>query len=271
MRRAGRGYPGVPRTAISRHGNGDSSFVCIQLSSKVELAYHFGAMWEAFVKLASPTNPDEFWEMVTAMITIVLAAVAWRGLRSLNLTKKDMLIRSEREARHCAIARSEELAKVIIPANRALSAKLGEAQIPVFVKSAEEVSFDQNKTDHLPKVNQWIAKLPGPLHNDCIVHLNVLEGWAMYFTNGIADETIAFGPCAPVFCSQVAQYYPVLVGQRFNQRSGKYPNTIKLFETWMHQLQKAESGIKMKELVTKINELQRKQKGPKLPRPLGTE
>jgi len=218
-------------------------------------------MWEAFVKLVSPTNPDEFWEMVTAFITIVVAVVAWRGLRSLNLTKSDILIRSEREARHYAIAKAEELAKVIIPANRALSTKLGEAQIPVFVKSADEVTFDALKTDHLPKVKEWVEKLPGPLHNDCIVHINLLEAWAMYFTNAIADEKIAFGPCAPVFLAQVAQYFPIYVVLRANQRSGKYPNTIKLFETWRHQLEKAESGIKMKELVKKISELQKEAGG----------
>jgi hypothetical protein len=229
-------------------------------------------MWPDFIKLITPIDAVGFWTMLMTIVTIALACIAWRGLRSLNLTKTDMLTRSKREARQCAISRCEELAKVIIPANQRLSSKLGAAQIPVFVKSPEEVTFDPKKSDHLPKAREWVSKLPTSLHNDCIHHINMLEGWAMYFTNLIADEQIAFGPCAPVFCSQMAQYFPVFVVHRANQRSGKYPNAVKLFEIWRHRLETAESGIKMQELVEKISELQKRPSGPQpLPLPLGTD
>lgn len=229
-------------------------------------------MWENMEKLITPVDPVGFWTMALTIATVGLAWVAWRGLRVLALTKSDMLTRAERESRQCAISRSEAMAAVIIPANRLLSSKLGEAAIPVFVKSPDEVSFDLNKADHLPRANEWIAKLPADLHNDCVGHINLLEAWAMYFTNGLADHKIAFGPCAPVFCGQMAQYFPVLIVHRANQRSGKYPNAVKLFETWRHELEMAESGIKMKELVDKISELQRRKVRPKpLPSPLGTD
>lgn len=230
-------------------------------------------MWEYIKNLIVPHDPVAFWTMALTFATAWLAIVALRGLGGLGLTKSDILTRAQREARHCAIARAEDMAKVLIPANRELSMKLGEALIPVFVRSAEEVSFDRNKVDRIMgRANTWVTSMPPALQMECISYLNRLEAWSMYFTNGLADDEIAFGPCAPTYCSQIAQYFPVLIVHRANQRSGKYPNAVKLFETWWHKLKEEESGIQMKELVAKISELQHRKAAPNpLPKPIGTQ
>src|SRR2546422_4730966 len=47
--------------------------------------------------------------------------------------------------------------------------------------------------------------LPIYLYSSCVTLLNELEAWAMYFTNALADHRIAFGPCAPVYCSLIVR------------------------------------------------------------------
>ena len=139
------------------------------------------------------------------------------------------------------------------------------------MKSADDVRFDPDKAEHLSEAEAWLLRIPQDLHIDCIRHLNRLEAWAMYFTNGVADHEIAFGPCAPVYCSMIVQYYAVLLSRRAGQQSGKFPNAVKLFKSWRAAIEKEESGVRFEELVRQLNEMhKRRESGEALPHPLGT-
>lgn len=222
--------------------------------------------------LIKPTNPTEFWTMAMTVLTLGLIVVAWRGLHSLQLAKADMLTRSQREARACAIARCEEMAGEIIEKNGELITRFAELELPVFVDSPDVVLFDPDTSAHLNRAQTWLAQVPPELRSDCITQMNRLEAWSMYFTNGVADHSIAFGPCAPVFCGMVVRYYPFLLVRRAGHSSGKFPNTVKLFKSWRSQIEAQTDGVKMQELVQKLSTLQalRKKNDPQLPPPLGT-
>jgi len=223
------------------------------------------------VQLVKPTNPTEFWTLILALVTAGLVFVAWRGLRSLTLAKADMLTRSQREARACAIARCDEMASDIISKNSDLINRFASANVPVFVQSADVVRFDPDASEHFVKAQAWVQQVPRELHSDCVHMLNRIEAWSMYFTNGVADHAIAFGPCAPVFCSLIVRYYAILLVRRAGHSSGKYPNAVQLFKSWRAQLEAEQDGIKMQALIETMQDLQqRRANHPILPPPLGT-
>jgi hypothetical protein len=234
------------------------------------LGWIFGVLQKLW-DVVCPTDPLSFWTMALTLATVGLIVVAGKGLRSLRLAKADMLTRSQREARACAIARSEELAEELIPKNTALRNRLVAASIPVFVQTAEAVRFDPDNSTDLVAAQQWGAKLPRDIHLDCIDFMNTLEAWAMHFTSGVADQNIAFGPCAPVYCTFVVQYYALLLMRRAGHQSGKFPNTVELFRTWSAELDNQKDGVKMQGLVKQVQDLQKKiEKKSSLPPALGT-
>jgi hypothetical protein len=228
-------------------------------------------MWTAIWTLMKPTNPAEFWTLVTALATVALTYLAYRGLRSLVLTKSAMLTQATRDARGSAIARCEEFAAEIIAANEPILNGLAANKIPVFVQSAPEVDFDRDDAPRLAKAQAWCNLLPKPLLNDCIRFLNKLEAWAMYFTNGVADHDIAFGPCAPQYCSMIVQNYAVLLTLRVRASAGKYPNAVKLFQGWLAKLEQQAKGLKVDDLLKQLAQAQAKGVKHTLPKPLGTE
>lgn len=117
-------------------------------------------MWQQFVHLVVPTDPIEFWTFALTLATLALAYVAYVGLKAISLTKADMLTRSQREARQCAIARCEEMAQHIIIRNAEIHGAFAEKKVPRFVNSAGEVRFDPDNKQDLARALAWVAALP---------------------------------------------------------------------------------------------------------------
>lgn len=220
--------------------------------------------------LLKPTNPDEFWEMVTAILTIALIIVAVRGLNSLKLAKTDLLTRSQREARAISILRCEELAAELIKLNSDLVGRFAELQKPVFAQRPDDVDFNDTGRQ-VERARRWMDDVPADLQRDCLRLINRLEAWSMYFTTGVADHEIAFGPCAPVFCGIIVRYYPLFILARAGHSSGKFPNTVQLFESWRAKIDAEKDGVQMNAVLEalRVNQ-ERRQMAPVLPRPLGT-
>jgi hypothetical protein len=229
------------------------------------------------IRLVVPTNPTEFWTFVTAVASLVLLFVAWRGLRSLVLTQKDMLTRATREARQCAIARAEEWAQELIPANQEILNKIAQHKVPVFVRSAAEVRFNPDNMSDVQRGIEWWNKTPEEVVFRSIHQLNAMEAWAMYFTSGLADSDLAFGPCAPTFCRMVIQNYALLLVLRSNNSSGVFPNTVTLYQAWLQRLEEEKRGKQAEQLLRQLQELQQKGSGhpvsppATLPKPLGMD
>jgi len=224
-----------------------------------------------------PANPQEFWAIVNAtadgvaaLSALALVAVGFRGLRSLRLTRIEMENRFQREATLSAIQRLEELATVVIPQNTPILAAMGQLKVEPYVKRSEDVRFDPDPKDLKP-VQEWLAKLPVNLQGDITSFLNRLEAWSVYFTTGVADETVAFGPAAPLLRTWVGQYYPILLIERSRSRSGTYPNLIRLFKAWSDKMDEQQLATMHQDLVT---QLERKRSGmskAQLPLPLGSK
>lgn len=230
--------------------------------------------WMRFGALIKPTDPLAFWTCILAVSTAAVVIVAIRGLQSLKLARADMITRATRQARACALARCEEWAKSVIPQNGEILTAFSAAKVPVFIKDAKDVAFDPDNSDHVKIARDWWQALPPGISPKIITQLNALEAWSMYFIHELADSRVAFGPCAPTFCSQVVQFYAVLLVIRTGGGSGKFPNTIALYKKWIAELGDHEKGKKMASLLKELEQLQAK--GPGQPDtlplvPLGTK
>ena len=186
--------------------------------------------------LLIPTNPIEFWTLALTLATAGLAVVAFFGLRSVALSKKDMQNRTTREAAQCAIDHCNEMARELVPMYTAILDGIRVQGLPLFVSDTSEVSFE--KTEETKKINnaiEWMGKLDRELIEKAIPLMNRLEAWSMAFTHdpSLADEKVAFGPCALVFCQIVMGLYPLFLTQRrTNPASGPYQNVVTLFQGW---------------------------------------
>jgi hypothetical protein len=223
------------------------------------------------VDVITPSNANDFWTGVAAIAGILLVIVAYRGLRSLGLTKHDIVSRAEREAKSCAIARCEEFAEEIIPMNNPILQKIASAKVPVFVKDPSQVAFDNPPTDQRPAI-AWAQSLPEGVYSESIKLLNRLEAWAMYFTSGVADPTVAAAPIGPIFRSVVVQNYAILLLLRSQPGSGGFPNIVMLYEEWVEQTEGRKRDEKMTQLLDELADLQSKgPRGSRLPGVIGTK
>jgi hypothetical protein len=214
--------------------------------------------------LVIPTDPVGFWTAALTVATVLLAVVAFFGLRSVSLSKTDMRNRNTREAAQATIDLCEEMSRELLPEFTAMMLGLQAKGILLFVRDAGEVSF--SRTEEVRKINhaiQWMGQLDEPLLQQAIRIMNHLETWSMSFTHdpSLADEKVAFEPCSSVFCQMVMSLYPgYLTQRRTNPASGPFQNTITLFQGWY--------GKKAKDQL--LEQLKRVQaEGPTLPPTIG--
>jgi hypothetical protein len=228
----------------------------------------------AVVPLAWPTNAADFWSMVSALSSAVVAILAGIGLRSLSLTKRDIRLRNTREAAAGAIKQCELMADKLILDNSAYLKALAERNIALMVKSNTEVRFDPDNADDITKAQQWMNALPAELRSMSIGLCNDFEAWSMHFTKRVADHEIAYGPCAVVLCLFVIQHFPVLLALRNGGAAGKYPNLIELYKDWLAQLEHENRGLVRGNLLKQAEEIEaRMKKAPKskLGKAIGTD
>lgn len=91
--------------------------------------------------------------------------------------------------------------------------------------------------------------------------LNQLEGFAIFFANGAADEEVAFPVAAIPFCDYVEMFAPCLIAMRSNTlagfTSGKYANTVRLYEIWADRIRVEEIEAQTKDAAKELGSLKR--------------
>lgn len=210
---------------------------CALLAASVYLIWdHWGFL--------HPTDGATAWIAIGAyaaalgaISTVGLAAFAFRGLRSLTIARDEIVHRALRDAKLCAILRLEEVAKELVPLNTGVLNALAADGVAIFLSPNDVVTFEPDPTD-LKAANAWLATLSVETYNLIVTFLNRMEAWSVYFTTGVADPDVAFGPIAPLLRSWVGQYYALLLILRSGvaSSSGKFPNLIQLHMLWSAQM-----------------------------------
>jgi hypothetical protein len=100
---------------------------------------------------------------------------------------------------------------------------------------------------------------------DPTVAMNMLEGFAMFFVTGLADEEIGYRETAIAFCELAAALMPAFWYYRERKRA-MYKSVIELYEMWNNRLAIEKLQEKRKEVERDLSRVR-----PRTIKPIGTE
>jgi hypothetical protein len=196
-----------------------------------------------------------------------LLIVGLFALRQISLAKTNILVRSSREAAAIAASQCERYHKDIIPLWDKFDLIRAERGIPDY-----NLTIGDFTLEHVHDLGEawpckWLTKM-----NDrefaalCVETFNALESFAVYFTEGVGNERIAFESVGKTFCNNVVQCYPMVAVVRRRGGSNYYNNIVKLFELWYPRLAGEELRGQLQEITTRLSLLEHK-----CVEPLGTK
>ena len=176
-------------------------------------------------------NVIEILYYLSAPALVVIAAI---GLYQLYLTKRDIRLRSQREAATLATAEARHFnTRIIELSNQASSTALAH-QVKLY--EGEVGDFSPDSVNDATWGSFWggAPYQPEAVQALGIFHslLNELEAFALYFTKGVADEEIAFGAVGRYFCVLVQQYYPVIAKSRTEKEEDTFQPIVDLYHIW---------------------------------------
>ena len=189
----------------------------------------------------------EILSYVGTVVTAVVAVIALKQLSltqaQLNLAMQDLETRSMREAVSLAAQRCEDLANVKFPKITEVLQAFDKKGVVLEAWELNDKEFSSTSLKDSDGADRWLKEIQkNGLTHDVIILLNQLEGFAIYFANGAADEGVAFPVGGIPFCNYVGTFAPFIVacrnGAAAGVTSGKFPNTIKLFSIWTDRTRK---------------------------------
>jgi len=224
------------------------------------------------------------WLLVFNVIKdTILVFIAGGGLLALLYTKKqiDLIkvqtketrnqfrIRNQRESISLAIELSEKFPNIIHRSDE-LRAKNQNNCLKYENLQGQFIDSMLSSKNCCQTISQNLLirlyKLIEPVGEGFLEIANELEGIALYFVNGVADEKAVFTSLAPVYCSLIERNYPLMIMNRCvccgdcNNKLSKtkyelYNNSFKLYSTWKSRILKEKNKIKIEMFANKQKEL----------------
>lgn len=173
--------------------------------------------------------------------------------QTLDLTRKEVEIRSKREAVVLAAQQCENCVVGLIPHIEKCRGKLQALGI-LHQWRLKNTDFTLGSITERVESQEWLTKFQNDEESTTIAlaALNRCESFAMYFANGAADETVAFPAIGDVFCAAVEILAPFLIALREqniqNTVSGPFENTLTLYRTWYVRAEQAKNHQKSEAL-----------------------
>lgn len=173
-------------------------------------------------------------ELLSFLAAPVVAAAAFWGLKQLGISKGIANTTAKREAFKLAADECRYYAKEIIPLSikaRNEYQRLGLTfanTVPTFIIDKGQIL---NHNFDLPLLHKELPQMGDTL----VAYLNAVEGFALFFTSGVADEDIGFQETASAFCQAASAHMPDYFYMR-HIKAAQYVSTIKLYELWGRRL-----------------------------------
>ncbi len=176
--------------------------------------------------------------------TIVVAIAALVGLLSLVFAQREMVIRSRRESVILAAEICERWADRLIEECGNNLLDLGR-KIKIQDWGLSNHHFRPGSLVQESDASEWIKQVHETNSlNEVARVANRLEGFAVYFTSGAADEEIAFSSMGPLFCGWIRNLSPFLVLARSQSKetltSGSYESVVRLYDLWARRMTKSQ-------------------------------
>lgn len=201
------------------------------------------------------------------------------AIRQLKIAKDNIRTNSKREAALISAKEVDVFLEKIIPLGDSIFMKKEAVKFPEFKGVIKNFTNDEFVDWDKEYTNVFFEKLDS-LENLDLKFINLLEGFATYFTKGIADEEIAFSSVGKIYCRYVETYYPHITMLRGQNNPNKYYNNlIELYKLWKERLDKFQIEIdllkkqdKIKEDIQNVEKIKKGvSKKSKVIKPLGTE
>jgi len=207
------------------------------------------------------TRLKDVLEIISYVSQGGLLIVGILALGQIKIAKKDIAIRSRRESIVLAADQIERFREDFLPK----ITELNKMYRSINAMEAPKYRFEDFTEKELRQASSKIANimekyrrvLDDEKFNVSVQELmNLFEGFSVYFTEGVADEKVAFKPLGQVFCDFVEENSFMYCIYRNQEEMNYYDNTIKLYKTWsgriiQRKLQDDKSEINKK--LKKIN------------------
>lgn len=185
----------------------------------------------------------------------VLAILGFAAILQLRLTKKAIIISSQRQAAELASKQIEYYTNVIIP----LQDELFEIEESQKLKRLKFIGL-KNFTYEEIKSKIDNDKIVDEQNKISIVNvtkilriINAMESFSTYFTKGVADEEIAYSSIGRTFCHSVENYSFDISFMRPEKDKKAFDNLVFLYDIWQSRLNSEKIA---KELIEKQQEFQ---------------
>ena len=173
---------------------------------------------------------------------VVIALIGLRQLsiarKALDLSRREIEVRSRREAVVLAAEKAQACASSLLPELQANANLIG-TTAKVKNWKLQDTDFTWASFDDPKGARAWADAVRSneKAFLAALNSLNSLEGLAVYFVQGAADERVAYQMLGAVFCDAVEDFAPSLVALRQRPAepgvaSGPFENTIRLYRTW---------------------------------------
>lgn len=211
------------------------------------------------------------WETLSGLSELIIALSSVVGLSQLFIAKKDMQIRSKREAMMLAATQIEHFRVDIIPLLSEITKLRNKGQYPKEVIVLEKFTNQEAKNinERIFNISLGLLGRDKDLLSKLTDASNAIESFAVYFTNGIADEKIAFLPIAQMYCEFVEEFYFFYCFQRDELEICPFDQTIKLYSLWKARLENQNLNLKKDEIEKMIGDAHKKELEKKLPAVIG--
>lgn len=185
-----------------------------------------------FLPTYPSSNTRNALEIIYFATTPVLLVVAALGLKQLSISRQVAKTNAKRESFKLAAEQCSYFLQHIIPKMNTVDKLAKEKSIKSYGVAEIEIRGDELnvKVKKNVKDQEKIKEMIGEI----LDLLNALEGFSVFFTNGIAEQRIAFSSIGFTYCNCVKKYLPLIcpvLGLGFN-------NIIKLYIEWNTILEK---------------------------------
>jgi hypothetical protein len=198
-------------------------------------------------------NLKTFLEIAYWVSGVLIAVFAYLGLRQLKIAKDSITISSKRDAYKITADKVAAFGDHIIPLLHDLNEKITKKEITFF--SEAKVQIDEKEIHiKVPQGEKHVKDLIS-ITTELTYLFNTLEGFAIYFTSGVASEELAFTSIGMAYCGCVTKYLPAII---MASESGKYfRHLMKLFLCWNTRISKMnllKSEKEIQEQLANIND-----------------
>lgn len=194
----------------------------------------------------STSNFRSILEILYFVTSPLLLIVTIIGLQQLTIAKNSSKMNAKREAFKLAAEQCKYFLEHIVPELNLIDNlmdemaidSLGKAQIKANNKVIEiECNINKSKKlfDILPQLS---------------IVLNELEAFAVFFTSGVAEESVAFSSIGNTFVCSVDKFLPIVC---MVQGKG-YGNILKLYILWKDKIEKQDALQKKLQAEKKLNQ-----------------